>query len=115
MNLIDAQERGFADPIGDAALADLSPELLIAVHVGGAKAAMTKACNPCISASTVAFSGMRGPIDEFNSVTAGIPECNKARDAAGCVRVFGTTPDGMAKPLQPGRSPLKVFLAPSRL
>src|ERR1700752_1486728 len=111
MHLINAQERGIADPIGDAGVADLTPELIIAVHVGGAKADMTKACNPGISASTVAFSGMRGPIDEFNSVTAGIPECNKALDAAGCGLVFGTTPDGMAKPLQLGRSRIKVVLA----
>src|SRR5580700_10861080 len=110
VHLIDAQQRGIADTIGDAGVANLSPELLVARHIGGTKADMTKAGDPCIAASTVALSGMCGSMDEFNAVAAGIPEGNKAFDAACCGLAFGTTPDGMAKPLQLGCSRIQVVL-----
>ena len=62
----------------------MGPELLIAGHVGGTKADMTKASNPGIAAAAVALAGMAGPIDELNAVTAGILECDETFDVACC-------------------------------
>src|SRR5712671_1003417 len=53
VHLIDTQQRGIADTIGDAGVANMSPELLIAGHVGRTKADMTKAGNPGVAAAAV--------------------------------------------------------------
>jgi len=91
------------------ALQTLSPELLIAGHVGGTKADMTEAGNPGVAACAVALAGMRGPIDQFNAVTAGILEGNKALDVACCGLAFVPFLNGMANSLQFGCRRLQVL------
>src|SRR5258708_37755652 len=81
MHLIDAQQRCIADTVGDAGIASLSPELLVAGHAGRTKAHMTKSGNPGVAASSVAPAGMRRPIHPLNAVTAAIHEASKAVDA----------------------------------
>src|SRR5579859_4216912 len=65
-----------------------------------------------VAVTVVTLSGTLGPVDEFNAVTTGVLEGNKALDVACCGLAFGAAADGISEPLQFGRSHVQVIPVP---
>src|SRR5450755_2778883 len=87
MDGVNAHQRDISDPVADACVANLGPELLVPCRIGRAEADMAETGYSCIPRCEVALAAAFRPNHQFDPIAGGILEADKrlhlAQDALG--------------------------------
>jgi hypothetical protein len=100
MDPVDTQQRGIADPVAHARVADFGPESFITRRIGGAESDVAKPRDPGVAFSVIAPATVSGPPDEFDFVASRILEADEASHVAKFGFFRRTQTDVMSKPLK---------------